>query len=124
MLILVAAQKTLEALKKDGYTLDIFLLSQNKLQAINKQWRGKDAPTNVLSFAERDIPAKDLPKQLRDKKYLGEIYISPDFVHRHKQSVEHMTVHGALHLLGYDHITQKDAQKMERAEQKILAHFK
>ncbi len=123
-LILTVAQKTLTMLKKDGYTLDIFLLRQNMIHALNKQWRGKDAPTNVLSFAERDISMKDLPKKLRDKNYLGEIYISPDFVRKHKQSIEHMAVHGVLHVLGYDHIRELDAKKMERVEQKILTCLK
>ena len=123
-IVLEAAQQTLSFLKKNSYTLDIFLLPQSEIRVLNKQWRGKDAPTNVLSFAERDISMKDLPKKLRDKKYLGEIYISPEFVHKHHQSMAHMAVYGVLHVLGYDHIRELDAKKMERVEQKILTCLK
>jgi probable rRNA maturation factor len=109
----------LDILKKKDKTADIFLLRQNMIHAINKQWHKKDEPTNVLSFAERDVPFI-VPKQLRDKNYLGEIYISPDFVRKHKQSLDHMVVHSMLHLLGYDHIKNEDAKKMEKREQTIL----
>lgn len=113
------ARETLSLLKKDGYTVDLFLLSQSKMKLLNHQCRGKNVPTNVLSFAERDSKEK-FPKQVFYKNHLGEVYISPDFVRIHKQSLEHMVVHGILHLFGYDHIEDKDAQEMEKKEQKIL----
>lgn len=122
--ILQVAQETLSTLKKSGYVLDIFLLPQTKIQKINKQWRGKNTPTNVLSFAERDVLIKNFPSLWRRKKYLGEIYISPDFVHAHHQSIVHITVHGVLHVLGYDHIQESDAKKMERVEKRICARLK
>jgi probable rRNA maturation factor len=117
------ARFVLDILKKNKKTLDIFLLRQNMIHALNKQWHGKDEPTNVLSFAERDVKEK-LPKHLCDKNYLGEIYISPDFVRKHKQSIDHMVVHGILHLLGYDHIKKGDAEKMEKKEAMLLRKLK
>ncbi len=113
------ARFVLDVLKKNNKVVDIFLLRQNRIHALNKQWHEKDEPTNILSFAERDILEK-FPELMLDKNYLGEIYISPDFVHKHRQSFDHMVVHGILHVLGYDHIQEKDAEKMEKVEQKIL----
>ena len=113
------ARFVLDSLKKKDKVIDIFLLSQSKMQKINKQWHGKDEPTNILSFAERDILEK-FPKIMSDENYLGEIYISPDFVLKHKQSFDHMVIHGILHVLGYDHIHEKDAEKMEKIEKRIL----
>lgn len=113
------ARFVLHILKKDNKTVDVFLLRQNMMRALNKQWRGKDEPTNVLSFAERDVP-EQLPKHLYDKNYLGEIYISPNFVRKHRQSFDHMVVHGMLHLLGYGHSTKDDAEQMEKKEAMLL----
>lgn len=113
------ARFVLDVLKKKEKSVDIFLLSLSKIQKINKTWHKKDAPTNVLSFAQCDIMG-DFPKQFCDKNFLGEIYICPDFVRIHKQSFDHMVVHGMLHLLGYDHIKKGDAIQMEKIEQKIL----
>jgi probable rRNA maturation factor len=53
-------------------------------------------------------------------RHLGEIYISPDFIKKHQQSLAHMVVHGILHLLGYDHETEKDRLKMEAVENSLL----
>jgi len=113
------ARFVLDSLKKKNKIVDTFLLSQSKIQKINRKWHGKDASTNVLSFAQCDVTG-DFPKQFSDKNHLGEIYISPDFVRTHKQSFDHMVVHGMLHLLGYDHIKKGDAEKMEKKEQVIL----
>lgn len=101
------------------------------LRQLNREFRGKDKATNVLSFAEYD--GKQLKKARGGKGvYLGDVVISLDTVKREAKAQKkklrdhaaHMVVHGVLHLLGFDHMEEKEAQKMERAERKILAAFK
>ncbi len=116
------ARITLRLLKKDGYTLNLFLLSLLEIQKINYQWRKKNTPTNVISFAECDSE-EQFPKQSFNKNHLGEIYMSTEFIRVHQQSIDHMVVHGILHLLGYDHIKKIDAEKMERREQWLLSRI-
>ena len=94
----------------------ITLVDDKQIHKLNKQYRGMDKPTNVLSF------------ELGDDVLLGDIFISLDTVKREAKaagiSVEehtaHMVVHGMLHLQGYDHIKDKDAKVMEDKEIKIL----
>jgi probable rRNA maturation factor len=93
-----------------------------QIQALNKQWRGFDKPTNVLSFpaAERAIPDQPLP--------LGDIILSFQTMQREaleeNKTFEHHTlhliIHGFLHLLGYDHEEEEEATAMEFAEIKAL----
>ena len=97
--------------------VSIILTDDAEIHALNRDWRGKDAPTNVLSF------------ELGDDVLLGDIYISLDTVVREAKDANisvaehtaHMVVHGVLHLLGYDHLDDKQAKKMESQEIKILA---
>ncbi|MBR6838590.1 MAG: rRNA maturation RNase YbeY, partial [Alphaproteobacteria bacterium] len=102
--------------KYDGSEASITLVNDKYIQKINKKYRGINKPTNVLSF------------ELGDSVLLGDIFISLDTVMREAKqeniSVEehtaHMVVHGILHLLGYDHIKDSDAEKMEKRETVIL----
>ena len=96
--------------------VSIVLTDDAEIHELNRSYRGMDKPTNVLSF------------ELEDDVLLGDIYISVDTVLREakdaKITVEehtaHMVVHGVLHLMGYDHIKDADAKKMEDKEIKIL----
>ncbi|MDR0741354.1 MAG: apolipoprotein N-acyltransferase [Rickettsiales bacterium] len=96
--------------------VSIILTNDTEIRALNKQYRGFDKPTNVLSF------------ETGDDVLLGDIYISFDTVMREamknkkffKSHAAHMAAHGVLHLLGYDHIKDSDAQKMENLEIKVL----
>ena len=98
------------------------LVDESEIQALNKQFRGKDSLTNVLSF-----PC-DLPADI-DSVYLGDIVICAPVVEREaleqNKAVDahwaHMLLHGILHLKGYDHIQTVDALEMETLERKILA---
>ena len=93
-----------------------------RVRALNSQWRGIDKPTNVLSFPFPETKAG--PDRL-----LGDIAISYETAAReavaeHKtfrHHVAHLSVHGFLHLLGYDHESDDDADEMERLERTILA---
>lgn len=88
---------------------------------LNRQWRQKDGPTNVLSFPS------DLPEEL-NLPLLGDLVICTPVVEREareqKKTLQahwaHMMVHGTLHLLGYDHIEEDEAEAMESLETAIL----
>ena len=96
--------------------ISITLVDDKDIKKINKKYRNINKPTNVLSF------------ELGDDVLLGDIFISLDTVKseakRENISVEehtaHMVVHGVLHLLGYDHINERDANRMESKETSIL----
>lgn len=96
--------------------VSITLVDDVAIQKINKKYRGMNKPTNVLSF------------ELGDDVLLGDIFISLDTVQREAKNenisvaehTAHMVVHGMLHLLGYDHLNDKDATRMEKKEITIL----
>ena len=98
------------------------LLSNNKrIKKLNKQFRNKNKPTDILSF-----PIQKKIK-LKKKIYLGDIIISFNFMNKpknkdmksFKDKVIKTFIHGFLHLLGFDHIKLKDYQKMIKEEEKI-----
>ena len=103
--------------------LAIVLTDDSTIRALNRDWRGKNAPTNVLSF-----PAADPGKARAASPYIGDIVIAYQTVAREavadgkpfNHHLAHLAVHGFLHLLGHDHDTDRDADKMERLERKIL----
>lgn len=90
---------------------------------LNLLWRGKDRPTNVLSF-----PAADTARVARHRRLLGDIVLCAPVVAREAKAQDkllahhfaHLVVHGCLHLLGYDHESDADAMRMERRERQIL----
>lgn len=99
------------------------VVDEPESQALNAQYRGKDKPTNVLSFPmEMELPEGEMP-------ILGDLAVCAAVVqteaaeqgktsHAHWA---HMLVHGVLHLQGYDHIEEVDAERMEGLEREILA---
>ena len=100
------------------------LVGEAEMSALNRDYRGKTGPTNVLSF-----PA-DLPPEL-DLPLLGDIVICTPVVAREAAEQgkapaahwAHMAVHGSLHLLGHDHVEEADAVAMETLETTILAQL-
>jgi probable rRNA maturation factor len=96
------------------------------IKELNAQWRAKDKPTNVLSF-----PAFPLKPGMALMPLLGDIVLAFETVQteaeqEHKpfdNHVSHLVVHGLLHLLGYDHETDVEAEEMEGLERKILARL-
>ena len=108
------------ALGRTRGELTIRIVGARESHALNKQYRGKDKPTNVLSF-HGDT----------DAQMLGDLVICAPVVAREAREQKkpprahwaHMVVHGCLHLLGYDHERERDAQKMESLEKKILAQL-
>jgi len=108
--------------RRDEAEVVIRVVDAAEIQALNMQYRQKDAPTNVLSFPS------DLP-EIVASSLLGDIVICASVVADEAQAQgkpldahwAHMIVHGVLHLVGYDHITEEDAQQMERLECSILS---
>lgn len=106
--------------------LVVRVVDANESQSLNAQYRQKDKPTNVLSFPFENPPGLvDLGEAL---PYLGDLVICAEIVDREAKEqgkpVEahwaHMIVHGCLHLQGFDHINDEDAEEMERLETEIL----
>lgn len=103
----------------------VVLTSDAEVRSLNRQWRGKDQPTNVLSFPSPPGPAHAGPG------FLGDIVLAAETVHREAREmgldpahhITHLVVHGLLHLLGYDHETDVEAELMERLETTILARL-
>ena len=107
--------------------ISVKIVDEAEGRALNRQFRQKDSATNVLSFPLLDADLPELPKEL--PLAMGDIVICASVVAREaseqgKNSSDHwahMLVHGALHLFGYDHETESQAQEMEMLEARILA---
>lgn len=120
------AEAALTAVGKADAELTIRVTDNDEVQALNRDYRGKDKATNVLSFPfTAELPAGvelDLP-------LLGDIIIAEPTVAAEAQDQQkpylnhfaHLVVHGTLHLVGYDHIEEQDAEAMEALERQILA---
>ena len=108
--------------------ISVTLTSDSRVQALNAKWRGKDKPTNVLSFPmadERDLTRANVSTA---ELLLGDIILACGVCEAEASdkgvSVEdhaaHLIVHGTLHLLGYDHHDERDAADMEAREVRAL----
>ena len=110
-------------LRKKSKNLTILLTNSRKMKQLNKKFRNKNKPTDVLSF-----PFNDKNKKKKNI-YLGDIAISYEIVNkRSKQSnflieFDKMWIHGYLHLVGYDHKKIKDYKKMYNFEKLILNYL-
>ena len=110
--------------QRDEVELTVRIVESGESQQLNKDYRGKDKPTNVLSFPFQNPPGITLP-------LLGDLIICKQVVE--KEAIEqgkslnshwaHMLIHGTLHLLGYDHIIETEAVEMEALETKLVVGF-
>lgn len=120
----VVIKKTLELEKVENAIFDIIFVDEKKIQKINKEYRNIDKVTDVISFAFEDNEASINP----DLRVLGEIYIcvpkmreqAKEYGHSEKRELSFLTVHGLLHLLGYDHLTKEEEEKMFSRQELIL----
>ncbi len=110
--------------------VSITLTDDKNIHELNKKFRGIDRPTDVLSFAFRE---SDEPQILNsDLEILGDVIISverakiqaEDFGHSFLREIIFLEVHGLLHLLGYDHIEEKDRIEMENEQKFIMEELK
>lgn len=96
-----------------------------RVRELNRAYRGRDKSTNVLSFPAATSPSAD------DRTYLGDIILASETVLAEageqglppRHHLQHLVVHGLLHLLGFDHILESDAEEMEGLETTILARL-
>ncbi|MBK8185825.1 MAG: rRNA maturation RNase YbeY [Cellvibrio sp.] len=108
----------------DEAEVSIYIVDEDESQELNSQYRGKEKPTNILSF-----PA-DIPEEV-GIPLLGDLVICAPVVEREAQEQQktvdahwaHMLVHGSLHLLGYDHIEDDEAELMEALETTIITEL-
>jgi probable rRNA maturation factor len=111
--------------------ISVRLTTDDEVHALNKQYRGKDKPTNVLSFPMVQPDLLDTVSQNSDdgELLLGDIVLAygvcaAEAAERGISTADHAThllVHGTLHLLGYDHMTDDEAESMEEIERQALA---
>lgn len=131
------------ALKDQDVTLTLTFGTDAAIRRLNRMWRAKDKPTNVLSFPQLSLPT---PGRLKTAKAgpglrradlrtfagrslpLGDVILAFETIRREcreqKKTLEshtlHLVIHGVLHLLGYDHMSEKEAKYMEKLECDIL----
>ncbi len=105
------------------FEASVMLADDARIRELNRTWRDKDKPTNVLSFPAPEQPGASGPR------YLGDIALAYETLVRESEEESkeladhfaHLIVHGVLHLLGYDHEVEAEAEAMEALEVKALA---
>ena len=111
----------LSQFKNTKQEFTIFLTNNNKMKKLNKKFRNKNKPTDVLSFPINNVYKK--------KSYIGDIAISFEIINKRSKftnfnfEFDKMWIHGYLHLVGYDHKKLKDFKKMNAKENLILNHL-
>lgn len=121
------SELTLKKLNVKNPVFNIVIVNNKKIREINKKYRGKDESTDVISFAFEET----ININYKNKRFLGEIYISVDkaisqakeYNHSLKREVCFLTVHGLLHLLGYNHIDEEDRKEMRKLEESVLRSY-
>ena len=111
----------------DNAIFNIIIVDEEKIQEINKTYRGKDSVTDVISFALED----DDTFAPTDFRVLGDIYIclkrakeqSIEYGHSFLRELSFLTIHGLLHLLGYDHMKKDDEKVMFELQERILDEY-
>lgn len=115
--------------QKDDAEISISFVGEDEIKDINRDYRGKDAVTDVISFAMEDeddnVIHEDAPRML------GDIIIctdrakaqAEDYGHSYKRELMFLSLHGFLHLLGYDHMEAEEEKEMNRLQDEILDAF-
>jgi len=113
---------TLTAIRHNSREVSVQCVGEKKMRSMNRIFRGIDKPTDVLSFPTEDaFPGKAQTDS-------GDIFLCPLYIKKqakrfgttYKEEFTRMLIHGVLHLHGYDHIKQKDAEKMFTLQENIL----
>jgi probable rRNA maturation factor len=127
-LVTRAIGAALEEVGADGGVseLSVVFSDDAHIRTLNAEWRGKDKPTNVLSF-----PAFPFKQGEKLPPMLGDIVLAAETVVREAElegkpldhHITHLVVHGVLHLLGHDHVDEAEAERMEALERAALARL-
>ncbi|KYO65171.1 rRNA maturation RNase YbeY [Thermovenabulum gondwanense] len=124
--------KALEIHGESGVEVSVVLVDNEYIRELNRIYRGKDEPTDVLSFAMRegeDEIEDEIGEELGENELLGDIVIScekaksqaEEYGHSFQREIGYLAVHGILHLLGYDHETEEEKQEMRSREEEVLS---
>ena len=118
-LIKIAIKQTVSNVDTKGYNeISILLTSDTQIQQLNRQYRSINQPTNVLSFPS-------------EKPHLGDIILSYEYIQKElinlnkkfEEHISHLIIHGTLHLYGFDHEHDKNADAMENMERHIMSEL-
>lgn len=117
----------LDRLSLKNILFNVIIVDNDSIHKINKEYRGIDRPTDVITFALEDNKQINMP----EVRVLGDIYISYDKVisqakeynHSIKREICFLAVHGLLHLLGYDHMKKEDEIKMFSLQKELLEDY-
>jgi len=118
----------------DNVELGLVIATQERVKQLNRDYRGRDEPTDVLAFSAREEVGGDLPPFVPPPNgvlHLGEVIISypqaviqaEEYQHSVKKEILILIVHGVLHLLGYEHDKPELELKMRAREAEILSHI-
>jgi probable rRNA maturation factor len=117
---------------EEGCEVSVTFVSNDKIQMINREYREKDQPTDVISFAMEELGEGEMELMGLDMpRVLGDIIISVqkaeeqaiEYGHSFFRELGFLMVHGFLHLLGYDHGTEEEEEKMFTKQREILDEF-
>lgn len=124
-------QSLLKAVGEEGSSISVSLVSDAQIQDLNKLHRGKDKPTDVLSFPLIESTLTDAPAQSADpaieERMIGDIVISVDTARRQaadydaqlQDEIDRLLIHGVLHIVGHDHEEPDERARMEREERRL-----
>ncbi|MFO0682940.1 MAG: rRNA maturation RNase YbeY [Sandaracinus sp.] len=123
-LVRTRATRMLAALELEGAELSLVLTDDPTIHALNRDYRKKDKPTDVLAFALREGPYAELAGAM-----LGDVVVSLDTAARQAREKKHslerevtmLVAHGLLHLLGYDHATRTEERRMTARTDALIA---
>ena len=119
--LVATAKRLLATVGRDDVSLSVALVNDAAIRALNREYRGKDKATDVLSFPLDDGPAAD------GETLLGDVVISVDTAKRQaddydaplQRELYRLLIHGILHLLGHDHVRADERRAMEREERRL-----
>ncbi|MCK7458240.1 rRNA maturation RNase YbeY [Idiomarina aminovorans] len=109
---------------KKAVELTVRIVAKEEAQQLNSQFRNRDYATNVLSFPFNS--PVELPVTLLGDLVICQTVVEDEAKEQQKSAIDHwthMVIHGTLHLLGYDHIEDNEANKMEQIERNVLARL-
>jgi rRNA maturation RNase YbeY len=130
-----SVEKMLDVLGYQDFDLGILLTTNRTIRKFNKQFRGKDKPTDVLSFPFHDYlkPGQKIQPRSPEDKNLGDIIISVEYAQKNARILRQaqderefedylvtLLAHGIAHLIGYDHATDEQFRKMQKIEKRLI----
>ncbi|HEU5480526.1 MAG TPA: rRNA maturation RNase YbeY [Candidatus Tumulicola sp.] len=126
--LVATARRLLDALGERGASLSLRLVGDRAIRAINREHRGKDAATDVLSFSLRE-PNEDSAQRPVAERLLGDVVISVETARRQADGYDaslqdelyRLLIHGLLHVMGHDHEAAAQRRVMEREERRLAA---